>query len=229
MPCEHYKDALIEVAASGAVPQGDLRTHLDGCASCRASFDQEQSLFAAINSGLHATANSEVPPSLFPRVRAGLDGVTTAYSGWSSRWFVLAGAAVAAAFFLVVTTRHDNPRPSAANLAANRTPAPQIVPSTQGASPGTLPKEGNSGPRPSISAARNTQSADLASHKPTPEILVPRDQEILLASYVKQWGSHRHPPLVAGEVDQKAAALLEISPIQITELDVKPLAEGDSQ
>ena len=230
MPCEHYKDALIEVAASGATPQGELRAHFSKCASCRAAFDEEQSLFAAIDSGLHATANSNVTPSLLPRVRAGLDGVTTAYSGWSSRWFVLAGAAVAAAaFFLVVTARYDNPRPARANSAANRTPAPQILPSAQEASHSALSKKGDSVPRPSISAARNTQSADLASHKPTPEILVPRDQEILLASYAKQWDSRKHPPLVAGEVDQRVAALLEISPIQITELDVKPLAEGDSQ
>src|SRR5256884_9244256 len=37
MLCEHYKDALIEAAASGAAPSGELREHLAECASCRRS------------------------------------------------------------------------------------------------------------------------------------------------------------------------------------------------
>ena len=70
MPCAHYKDALIEAAASGAdltsVPTPDeetaaLRAHLESCASCRAAFEQEQSLFSSIDAGLHAAANAEVP------------------------------------------------------------------------------------------------------------------------------------------------------------------------
>ena len=67
MPCQHYKDALIEVAASGSAPQGELRVHLDECASCRAAFAEEQSFFAAIDSGVRAAANIDVPPSLLPR------------------------------------------------------------------------------------------------------------------------------------------------------------------
>ncbi len=70
MLCKHYKVALIEAAASSAQPQGDLRAHLEACASCRAAFEQEQSLFASIDAGLHVAANAEVPASLLPRVRA---------------------------------------------------------------------------------------------------------------------------------------------------------------
>ena len=72
MLCEHYKEALIEAAASGAEPHGDLRAHLDGCAGCRAAFEQEQALFASIDGGLRVTANADVPASLLPRVRARL-------------------------------------------------------------------------------------------------------------------------------------------------------------
>ena len=231
MPCEHYKDALIDAAAAGAAPQGELRAHLAGCASCRAAFDQEQSIFSAIDSGLHASANAEVPASLLPRVRARLDESAIAGPRGSSSWFALAGAAVAAAaFFLVVITRQNNPRPTPTNIVANRTAAPRVLPTVQGAPRSVLPKNGNSVPRTPVSTTRNSAPpAELASHKLTPEILVPRDQETLLASYAQQWDSGKHPPLLAGEVDQKASALLEISPIQIPELDVKPLTEEGSK
>src|SRR5258706_6490442 len=73
MPCKHYKDALIEAAASGAEPHAELRAHLAECADCRATFEQEQALFSAIEAGLHVTANSEMPGSLLPRVRERLD------------------------------------------------------------------------------------------------------------------------------------------------------------
>ena len=231
MPCEHYKDALIDAAARDAAPSGELRAHLSECVSCRAAFDEEQSLFAAIDSGLHGTANAEVPPSLLPRVRAGLGEVIIAPPRWSSNWFALAGAALAAvAIFLVASTHQNNPRPTPANLVANRTPAPQILPSSQGASSPALSKERNSVPRTPVATAGNSgQPANLASHKPTPEILVPRDQELLLVSYAQEWSSRKRAPVAAGDVVQTAMVPLELVPIQITELDVKPLAEGDSQ
>lgn len=240
MLCEHYKDALTEAAASSRdltgvedldPGLGALRAHLSGCASCRAAYADEQSLFAAIESGLHSAANAEVPPSLLTRVRVRLDESAIARPRWSSSWVALVGAAVAAvAFFLVLTADHNNPRTALTNLAANETPVPRIVPSTQGAPASAVPKKGDSILRLPVSIAKNSgQAEELASPKSTPEILVPRDQEILLASYARQWDSRKHAPLVAGEVDQTGVAVLEISPIQIAGLDVKPLAEGDSQ
>jgi hypothetical protein len=231
MPCEHYKDALIEVTAGGAAPQGELRAHLAACVSCREAFAQEQSLFAAIDSGLLAAANAEVPPSLLPRVRVGLDEVTLAHAPWTSSWFVLGSTAVAVATLLLfVTVRHYNPRTPPANLTANRTLAPQILPPAQGTLSSASSKKGNSIPKPPVSIARNPgQSEELASRKPTPEILVPHDQEVLLASYAQRWDSRKHAPLVAAKADQSAVSLLEVAPIQITELDVKPLADGDSR
>ena len=72
MLCEHYKEALIEAAASGAELHEDLHAHLDGCAACRAAFEQEQTFFASIDAGLRVTANADVPALLLPRARARL-------------------------------------------------------------------------------------------------------------------------------------------------------------
>jgi hypothetical protein len=68
-----------------------------------------------------------------------------------------------------------------------------------------------------------------AATQSVPEVLVPRDQEVLLASYAQEWSSRKRAPLIANEAKPADVALLDVPPIQITELDVKPLAEGDSQ
>jgi len=100
MPCQHYKDALIEAAASGAAAQGDLHVHLDTCASCRAAFEQEQSLFASIDAGLRVTANADVAASFLPSVRARLEEESAPRRVWRLNWFVLASAAaMVIAFF----------------------------------------------------------------------------------------------------------------------------------
>ena len=231
MPCEHFEDALIEAAASGVAPQGKLRAHLDACASCRAEFAREQSLFGAIDSSVRAAANAEVPASLLPRVRASLDEAIVTRPRWIVTWPVLAGAAVCVAIlFTAIVFRQSNrvPKPDdsvASNSPTQRANVSPRIPDSAG--PSLRP--GPSTP-PRVSIAKNVAPGQATdSHDSTPEVLVPRDQEVLLVSYAQQWGSRRRAPLVAGDADQTAVALLEVAPIQITELDVKPLAEGNSQ
>src|ERR1700674_5663997 len=110
MPCEYYQNALIEAAASGVEPQGELRTHLATCAACRTAFAQEQSLFSSIDRGLHVTANAEVPASLLPRVRARLADVAVPRRMWTQPMiFAAASAALAFAIFLFVRPHHTRP------------------------------------------------------------------------------------------------------------------------
>jgi hypothetical protein len=241
MPCKHYKDALIEAAAtcSDFVGAADLspelaalRAHLAACAACGAAFAEEQSLFAAIDSGLHASVNAEVPPSLLPRVRAGLDGVAVAHTRWGSGWFALVGAAaVAAALFFTVSIRQNNLRTQSNDSATTYHPAVPPIVSSAGAplSAGSSKRVGSVSQPGALAIKNSVVPKELLSRESTPEILVPRDQELLVASYAQQWDSRKHAPLVAGEADQTAMAFLEIPPIQIPGLDVKPLAEGDSQ
>ena len=58
-----------------------------------------------------------------------------------------------------------------------------------------------------------------------PEVLVPRDQELLLAEYAEQWSLHKRPLLLAQEFDATILAPLQVAPIQIDGLGVKLLAE----
>jgi hypothetical protein len=74
--------------------------------------------------------------------------------------------------------------------------------------------------------AKNALAAEtLVNGKTMPEVLVPRDQEVLLAEYAEQWRFHKRTPLLAQDSDATILAPLQVAQIQIAELDVKLLAE----
>src|SRR5882757_986885 len=118
MPCKHYKDALIEAAASGAEPHAELRAHLAGCVDCRAALEQEQALFASIDAGLHVGANAEAPASLLPRVRARLDEEIAPQRRWIQP-LIFAAASVALAFVIFLFAR---PHQASPDSQAKQTP-----------------------------------------------------------------------------------------------------------
>jgi len=231
MPCEYFKNALVEAAATGAAPQGELRAHLETCESCRAAFAQEQSLFQAIDSGLPAAVNADVPPSLLPRVRASLDDAAAARSRWFVSWPVLASAAVSVAvLFAVVVLRqnHIARNPENSVVSNPSSPLASVSPELRDSSTQAVPPSVSA--RSHFSVARNSTSrSTLERHTPQPEVLVPRNQELLLASYAQQWGARKRAPLLAANLDDTTVTPLEVDPIQIDQLDVKPLVEGNSQ
>ncbi len=179
MPYEHYKDALIEAAASSVQPQGDLRAHLGACASCRAAFDQEQALFASIDAGLHATANAEVPASLLPRVRARLDEVSAPRRIWVTNWLVLASAAVIvfALFAARAVWRPNIVQKPVETAGKTSVPPPQNLDHVV-----APPVEKNSAPQRQFAIAKNPVAQETSVRgKTMSEVLVPHDQELLLA------------------------------------------------
>jgi hypothetical protein len=232
MPCEHCKDALVEAAASGAEPQGELRAHLAACAVCRAAFAQEQSLFSSIDTGLHATANAEVPASLLPRVRARLVEAAAPRRMWTPSWLALAGAAaMVVAFIAARSAWRTNIEQTPVNTATNRAlPAPVIPPSQNQNSNVTPSVSSNSVRQPRPAATRNPVRSEAPAGRATmPEVLVPRDQEVLLVSYAEQWNQRKRAPLVAANFDATSLSPLQIAPIQIAQLDVKLMTEERPQ
>jgi hypothetical protein len=228
MPCKHYKDALIEAAAGGAEPQGDLRAHLAGCADCRAAFEQERSLFASIDAGLHVTANAEMPPSLPARVRARLDEESVPRRIWAANWLVLASAAVmVVAFFTARVVWRPNAVHPRVESAGKPLVPPRVTVAPRDHDPVLVaPVENTSASqRQDLVAKIPTKHNMQARGKAMPEVLVPRDQEVLLAEYAEQWSLHKHPLLLAQNFDATILSPLQVAPIQIAELDVKLLAE----
>src|SRR5260370_14499515 len=92
----------------------------------------------------------------------------------------------------------------------------------------SLRKDGVSKHYPSI-ANYHPVHETIVRGKTTLEVLVPRDQEIMLAEYAEQWSLHKHPLLLAQNFDATTLSSLQVAPIQIDELDVKLLAEEKLQ
>jgi len=223
---------LIEAAATGAEPQGELRVHLKNCVACQAAFDQEQALFAAMDSGMHVVANAEVPTSLVPRVRAALDEIAAPSPAWSPKWFVLAGASAMLAFFFVTQTLwrarfEPKPSESAGNPVQSLPPAQTAPKETRGttnaAGPVVVSRRMYGG------SEKGSPESNASNREVQAEILVPRDQEVLLARYEEEWRDRKPAPLVVGDASESALTPLQVAPIQIAELDVKLLAETQSQ
>ena len=229
MPCEHYQDALIDAAASGTAPQGELRAHLACCAACRTAFAQEQSLFSSMDEGLRAGANAEVPTSLLPRIRARLTDEPVPIRNWRFPSFVLAGAAAMVVALLIArTTWHSNIEQPAPNIASNSSTSSTTrnQPQAQNSNPAP-PVIGNSLAHPQLAATRYPASS--SARVPKPEVLVPPDQEALLVNYAEQWRERKRLPLVAASFDATNLSPLQIAPIQIAQLDVKLMAEEKAQ
>ena len=226
MPCDHYKNALIEVAA-GARPQGDLRAHLAFCVSCRAAFAEEQSLFAVIDSSLHVAANTEVPPSFIPRVRARLEEASLAQLRWLQP-LVLASASVALVLLVFLMAPPHRAMPE--NVAKQ---VPAVVPAP--VTPGTKANSEKISPadiqiatvrmkhsRPS----RNSTNVHSAASS-NPEVLVPPDEREGLTWLVAALNEHKN--FAAAFSAEKKDALATVDPVQIAEIEIKPLAGAETE
>jgi hypothetical protein len=222
MPCENYREALIEAAASDAEPSRELRFHLDACPSCRAAFTEELQLFAAIETGVRATANAQVPHSFLPRVRAGLEDVSASQRRWTP--FLVLAAASAAIVLAVFIASH--PR-----RATNDAQAKQILAAPPGERP-AIPDRPEMTRTPAVvtplhpnhTRQRNNSTWPIVATSSQLEVLVPPDEREALARFIS---SQRERTVVTiavvttGSVNKDRP--LSVQPLQIAELEVKRL------
>jgi len=233
MPCESHKYALME-AAAGSEVESELRSHLAACADCRAAFEQERALYAAIDSGVFAAVNAEVPASLLPRVRAHFDEVAAPRRIWATNWLVWAGAAaiVVVAFFSVRAMWRLTvvPKPAVASTGNTVEPPPVVAPPQNHSAKVELPSKTSSLPgRQLFAASHHSPSGTPSRRNAMPEVLVPHDEEVLLAEYAEQWTMRKHPVLLVQGFDVTVLSPLQVAPIQIEELGVKLLADEDEK
>lgn len=228
MPCAHYKDALIEVAASGATLQGELRAHLDECASCRATLDEGRSLFSAIDSGLHAGANADVPSSFLPRVRAQLDEAIVP----RFRWFQplpFAFASVALAFVVLLMARPHHPAPEEIIKQSPIVVPKTTVPATRENPEGTDGTQSAAIPVRHSHVVRNSTDRH-SSASGNPEVLVPPDEREELARFVAALNQHRDfAAAFLAQRPEKKDAPVAVDPLQISDIEIKPLEGTEAE
>jgi predicted anti-sigma-YlaC factor YlaD len=221
MPCEAYKQALTDAAAANEAPSGELRVHLDGCAACRTWFNEEWQLFRSIDSGVHSAANSEMPASLLPRVRAGLDKESVGRLSWAKAGLIFASAVLVALVTGVFVHKwhgeNHGPSPAANTVARNSASEEIAVPVVHGREPEKVvspvaTKHGS--PR----ARRNAgTSAEIS-------VLVPPGQRAAMDALLVELekGTVKLDVLLVEKNAQPVTE--ELSPLGIPEIQIKPLA-----
>jgi hypothetical protein len=232
MTCHHYKQALLELAAVGVEPSPELREHLQACSSCRSAFENERTLLASIGSYLHSSANAEIPSSFISTLRAQLQRESPAAQGARITnplfWLPAIAAAAIILFIFPRLERRIKSQPPDEHFATERTESP-VATATTAASPSqatAAPITVAIGKRFASKAIITPEKNPVRISSSGPEILVPPDQEILLARYADQFRRyHQSPATLLTEVAPDQTAPLEVPLIQIAELDVKPLAD----
>jgi len=230
MPCEKYQDALTDLAARGAEVVGVVREHLNVCASCRSYLEQEQFLFASIDSAVRSSINEPLPAALVQRLHARVAQESALTRNWSPILAARAIAIAASIVFGIITVqyRFHQTRPQA---GIRRTVAvAATVANTDSAFSAR-----SAGPSASLrraSAPVVTLSRVVGSAKQSGlEVIVPPDQQDLLAEYARMLQS-RALDARAHQISVPAASTIEpivMAANAISELKVQPLPDLQSQ
>lgn len=218
MFCEAYNQSLVDAAAGGKMLPA-LREHLASCNGCRTAFTEEESLFASMDAGLRAVANTEIPTTLIPRVHVALNNEPApqkrgvVFVAWS---FFGAVTTVAVIFGLL----YLSPKKQPMTVESVRTPA-IIIPENPLASSAvnSMPSGGVShlahGKPVALVASRQSDSEQM-------EVLVSPEEEAALLRYEALL---RGKP--ASEMRLVAAKASDISygiePLGIAEVDLSDL------
>jgi hypothetical protein len=228
MPCEKYQAALIDLAARGAEPFGEVRAHLAACASCRSYIEQEQFLLAAVDSGVRSSVNAGLPVALVQRLEARLAQQAAARRrAFSVRTLAGAGAVALVAALLLILRPVDlfrtHGKPEAMVATATRGPALPARPATL--APTSRPTAFAS--MPSGAGHRNTSrgtSKVAARNEREPEVLVPSDERESLARFVR--GLRGQPELaeaLLARIPDRTQSSFPLPLIQIARLEILPL------
>lgn len=227
MFCEAYNQSLKNAAARGETLSSVLQQHLASCASCSAAFAEEQSLFAAIDSGLRAVSKSEVPATLIPRVCVALNNEPAPQSRsfnflvWAFAGSVITAAVVLALVYLPskhqsVSVEPSRPSPVA---AAQNLPVPSAVNSVRMG--GVSPLQHR---KPSVLVVNRGLKPE------SPEVLVPDEERAAFAQFMA------HASASSANVSAKTTLVprapqesVQISPVEIASLELRPLEQKEER
>lgn len=228
MNCQSVREQIAEtLAASREELTGEVTDHVQSCAGCRAFYAQQTELFRALESGVSAMANEPVPASLLPRVRARMEGTRTA-SLWIYRLLPVAGILVVACLIAFPLARRSV-RTGGARMA--------VVPQRSGKDNEPRQPIANHSEQLKVphaqqeQIARHTSRSSVARRpiRPT-EVAVIVDPAESKGLFELAAAVGRRPQWVQAmlhPVELPPIQIEPIEPIEIADLEVKPLFEGN--
>lgn len=226
--CEDYRTALMDAAAAAVQPWLELRSHLDACASCHAAFTEELQLFAAIDTGLRATANAEVRPSFLPGVGARLENAPASERGWTPFLiFATASAAIVLTVFIAARPRRtvNDPQAKQISSALSREMVETTVRREATGTPVIVAPNGSHHmlQRTNPSLTRTTASTRL-------EVIVPADEREAFARFIATRQDRNSEALtLVTPAPEKKDDSMSVAPLQIAVLEVRRLEGLESE
>jgi len=212
MSCEHFQRAITDTLAAGNELPRELRAHMDSCVTCRAALEKERALFSALDAGLHARANVELPSGFVTRVRVRFSEQQAAKRAEAPLWVGAIALPAAVVLLLVVTLgirRHSQEPGEMAGAVVQRAPSPAAPSQSRAANV-----------RPAAPAAlsrRAVRSVPAVVRQREPEVLVPADGEQFFLRAVK---IARRDGQVLFPDDRALDAPLEIKPLELPPLEI---------
>jgi anti-sigma factor RsiW len=219
MSCKAYNRSLIDAATSGALSPA-LRGHLAECEACHAAFAQVQSLYAAIDSGLRAAANPEIPSTLLPRVRVALNNEPLPHANFQKWVFVGAILVCTLAAAITLQFRHRE-APSPTKVAIAESPA-LPSPRLNEPHPSAL-AAGNSIQQPDKAGATGRIPARVAAPLAA-EVLVPDEERAAFEKFLaREQSPSTNSSAAALLVPEAPKELVPLPAVEIASLKVLPL------
>ena len=221
MNCKQYQERILTslLASEVRLPR-ELIAHQQECAVCREFFEAQTSLFRAMDAGLQAMVNQEIPPSLIAGVRARLDeGQVPGRAWFPTGSFAL----VAAVAILIVGIGYVGHRTkSQARFSESASVTSHSVANPERPVPPALS---------SMTAPphRKLKIAGPRTFSPTapeaaPEVIVHAEERQAFAKFVAEIPEERDVALaLARPAPVVQGDPVEIALMQIDSLEVKPL------
>ena len=220
MPCEKYKDALIEAAVGGTALAPAVSEHVGSCAKCAAELEGQRSLIVAIDQGLHREMNAPVPAAVLQRLEAQVTQhkpVRALNLSWLYAAAALATATTMILFVMPRVRRHKSNSPTAAlsqTVQSASEHRPQIV--TLVLQPAT-PEE----------MRRDRKQHSRRAAPLEPEVLVPGDERIGLEQFIANLNGRTDLSAVIAkplqQQPEQGVASLKTPDIETAALVVQPL------
>lgn len=228
MLCDKYKEALIEAAANAAALPDSVREHVDACARCTETLAAEQKLFAMMEETLRSRANLPVPANFDHRVRAALP-VHVSLQRRSYLPLLALGSVVAAlmmAITLMQSVKPGNKEPQTSAVQSGPSVPEHSTMATSAASRSNFPAKRF--PHTGTFAISQYRKNPAAGNEQL-EVLVPGGQQDLLVKYMEGVSARRtRAMLTASSTREPEVKPLEVPPVEISQLVVKPLPDLSS-